>query len=93
MPRFRANNQETISLVVEDVIAEHGFEVAINDLLTTVYNLGAESMADPNNREKEREFKRWVKAVRAVCKSPQTFGQLISDGDAILARSMGICLD
>lgn len=93
MPRFKANNQETISLVVEDVVAEHGFEIAINDLLATVYNMGAESMADPKNREKEREYKRWVKAVRAVCKLSQTFGQLITAEDAILARSMGVRLD
>jgi hypothetical protein len=91
----KLSRKEKIELVVSDVIAEHGFGSAMNDLLPAVRNLAAISLADPENRAKEREFQMWSKAVKKVCERLQDGTALhegIGDSDAFHAHGMSILL-
>ncbi len=96
LPANKLSRKQKIEAVVSDVIAEHGFRSAMNDLLPAVRRLGAVAMADPSNRTKEREFLMWSKAVKNACArqmDESAFDERVSSTDAIQARGMGITLD
>lgn len=84
----QGNKQEVVNAVVQDVIHEMGRKAAIPVLLQTAHTMAEISLADPENRAKERQYKQWVKAVRAVCKRPQPVEQRIGPADAIRAQGM-----
>jgi hypothetical protein len=86
---FKANSQQQITGLVEDLVAEYGFSNIIHSLLMTVRHYCTLSVACPGNREFEREYKRWSKAVRAVCdRRPKMFGEVITLTDEIRARAL-----
>lgn len=84
--------QELVNAVVQDVITEHGREAAIPLLLQAVHSMAEISLADPENKAKERQYRQWMKAVKAVCRAPKTFEQQINPADMSFARQMGIAL-
>lgn len=92
MPRGQAS-QALVNAVVQDVINEQGHEAAIPMLLQTLRSMAEITLADPTSKAKDRQYRQWLKAVKAVCKEAQTFEQCICDADAIRARGMGIKLD
>jgi hypothetical protein len=92
----KLSRKQKIEAVISDVIAEHGFRSAMNDLLPAVRNLEIVALADPDNRAKEREFLMWSKAVKNACArqmDESAFDERVSAADAIQARGMGITLD
>jgi hypothetical protein len=91
---FKAHSQRAITFMVEDLIAELGFQVALPGLLKTVRQRHSLVVANPGNGELEQELLRWEKAVTvAVNRQPRTFEQRISEEDLVRLRGMGIRLD
>jgi hypothetical protein len=90
-----SSSKQKVAEVVDAVIAEHGFYGIIHDLLETIQRMAAISLADPDNRTKERQYRDWSDAVRAACKRQEahaSFDGQITDADALRARALGISL-
>lgn len=96
----RSNSRESaryweVEEIVEVLIAKRGYHFAIDELLTTLHNLAEISLADPQNRVKEREFKMWARALETAIKrhsEESAFEQRVTDSDIFRARGMGIRL-
>ena len=89
--------EEQINAVVDAVIAEHGFRVAIPWLIKTVSDLAETALADPSDASKARKYAQWSRALQAALRRGgvlgRTFEQRINEADAIRARGLGIRLD
>jgi hypothetical protein len=87
--------KQKIEAAISYMIVEQGFRSAMSDLLPAVQHLCAVSLADPDNRAKEREYMVWSNAVKSAC-ARQTdstvFDELIGSSDAMHAHGMGISL-
>jgi hypothetical protein len=91
---FRAHSQRAITFIVEDVIAEVGFDAALPGLLKTVRQRYSLVVANPGDRELQREFQRWETAVTvAINRQPRSFEQRISEEDVVRLRGTSIRLN
>ena len=80
--------------MVDHIIAQRGYDAAIDQLIVAVYNLGEISLADPENPSKLRDFDMWAQAVRtAILKHGDPFENRLTAFDRLLAKEMKIRLD
>ena len=88
--------EQAIQEIVDDVIAERGYDSVIYELVSFVYQLAQTSKEDPGDSAKNREFLAWAKAVRSVIvqwDGDRAFENSITNPDRWFAQQLGISLD
>lgn len=88
--------QMIVNAMVGALIERLGYHEVIDELIATVYHLGEDSLADPTNGARLRDFDQWAQAVRvAILKHSResALENRFTECDRVLATQMGIVLN